>query len=107
MVWYTAGKGDHAGAVYALVVGWPVDDIITLGSVKAVSKATTSVKFIGLTDFSLTFDQTDSGLRIHFPAMSHVAFHCGSGCRYVYALKMENVEPASERLNDIEVNLLH
>jgi hypothetical protein len=59
----TPGKGDLAGTVYALVIGWPEDDVLTLGSVKATAEVST-IQFIGLNDYSLVFEQTADGLNI-------------------------------------------
>ena len=103
-VWYTAGKGDLAGAVYALVIGWPEGDSITLGSVNALSKATT-IKFIGLNDANLDFEQTADGLNIKFPSLSSVLNGCGSGCQWVFVLKMENVAPVTEE-NFVKIDLI-
>ena len=103
-VWYTAGKGDQAGAVYAIVIGWPEGDSITLGSVKAQSQNTT-IKFIGLNYAILNFEQTTNGLNIKFPLLSSVLNTCGSGCQWVYALKMENVAPVTEE-NFAKIELL-
>ena len=104
-VWYTAGKGNLAGNVYALVIGWPDNDVLTLGSVKAVSKQT-SIQFLGLNDYPLKYQQTDTGLQIEFPSMSLVAGRCGAGCQWVYALKMENVVPVNFQNNFIEIDLI-
>lgn len=103
-VWYTAGKGDLSGIVYALVIGWPEGDSITLGSVKAVSKAS-SITFIGLKDGNLEFEQTSDGLKIEFPSLSSVLNECGPGCQWVYAIKMENVAPVTE-VNVVEIDIV-
>ena len=36
-VWYTASKADKGATVYAIVLGWPMDDMVHLGSVKVIS----------------------------------------------------------------------
>jgi alpha-L-fucosidase len=55
-VWYTAGKGALSGNVYALVIGWPKDEKLILGSVRADS-GSAKVDIIGL-DRELEFKQT-------------------------------------------------
>jgi hypothetical protein len=106
-VWYTAGKGDLSGNVYALVIGWPENDVLTLGSVRVVSKETTSIQFVGLPNSPLKFQQTDQGLQIEFPSMSLVASQCGAGCQWVYALKMSNVVPTNFHNDFVEIDLLN
>ena len=61
-VWYTAGKGSLLGTVYALVIGWPKNGVVVLGSVQAHPGLTT-IELIGL-EKSLKYKQTESGLLV-------------------------------------------
>ena len=94
-VWYTAGKGNYSGCVYALVIGWPKNDVLTLGSVSA-DQGSTKIRLIGFEE-DLVYQQIEIGLRIQFPRMSKVLDQCGLGCQWIYALKMEKAKPVNTK----------
>ena len=98
-VWYTAGKGDLEGTIYALVIGWPKGDVLALGSVQA-SKSST-IQLIGFKG-DLDYEQTESELRIGFPNLSQVIEQCGLGCQWVYALRIQRAIPALQQDYQIE-----
>jgi alpha-L-fucosidase len=100
-VWYTAGKGDLEGTIYALVVGWPKGDILTLGSVKADKDSTTTIQLIGFNG-DLVYKQTESELQISFPNLSQVIEECGLGCQWVYALRIQQGIPRFQQDYQIE-----
>jgi alpha-L-fucosidase len=100
-VWYTAGKGNFSGYVYALVIGWPKNDVLTLKSATA-DPGLTKIALIGFEE-ELIYEQTEIGLRIQFPRMSQVLEQCGSGCQWIYALKMEKVKPANSKQQEDEL----
>lgn len=105
-VWYTAGKDNLEEFVYALVIGWPANGTITLGSTRAIAGAT-KIEFLGLEGSDLKYNQIDTGLQVQFPQSSQVLTECGNGCQWVYALKMNNVEPVFENEADIDILYLN
>jgi len=100
-VWYTAGKGSLEGTIYALVIGWPKGDVLTLGSVRVSKSSTTTIQLIGFNG-DLDYEQTESELQIGFPNLNQVIEQCGLGCQWVYALKIEQAIPAFQRDYQIE-----
>jgi len=92
-VWYTS----RGGNVYAIVLEWPEDDILILAD--PVSKEDTKVSLLGLEE-SLEFRQIDEGLAVHFPSMSKLVRECGSGCRWGYVLKLENLANNGENAEE-------
>jgi len=106
-VWYTAGKDNLKSYVYALVIGWPSDGKITLGSVKS-SQEQTKVEFLGLKESNLSYAETANGLQIQFPSLNQVISECGDGCKWVHVLKMNDVQPVYNFYdNEIEVIALN
>jgi alpha-L-fucosidase len=101
-VWYTAGKGDLVDNVYALVIGWPADNILTLGSVMGAS----SIEFLGLDGSTLSFTETEAGLQITFPALNVVWSECGNGCQWVYALKITKAVPSLAVQYSVEIDFI-
>ena len=99
--WYTVGKGDLVDQVYALVIGWPEDNVVTLGSVTGAS----SVEFLGLEGSKLSYEETGAGLQITFPSMNVVMSQCGAGCQWVYALKITEAVPALEINYSVGIDL--
>lgn len=85
LVWYTS----KYQVVYAIALGWPQDEVLTLGSVKA--DATTTVELLGYQGGTLAFQQQDELLSITFPSMSKYTRQCGEHCQWAYTLKLQNV----------------
>ncbi|KAK3859825.1 hypothetical protein Pcinc_034081 [Petrolisthes cinctipes] len=82
-VWYTS-RGDR---VYAMVLEWPEDDLVKLGSV--VTTKHTSITMLGYGHGNLTFTPLENtGTHVTFPAMSKVA------SQWVWVLDMLGVIPA-------------
>jgi alpha-L-fucosidase len=105
-VWYTSGKDSLDGFVYALVIGWPVNGTLTLGSARA-NPGVTKIEFLGLKGSDLEYNQIEGGLQIQFPQASQVLAEC-SNCNWVYGLKMSNLEPVFDNYeNNIEVDILY
>ncbi len=90
------GKGNLEGTIYALVIGWPKGDVLTLGSVQVGKNSTTTIQLIGFNG-NLNYEQTDSGLQIRFPNLSEVVEQCELGCQWVYALRIEGAIPTFKR----------
>ncbi|KAA0201771.1 hypothetical protein HAZT_HAZT011043 [Hyalella azteca] len=85
-VWYTS----TSTAVYALVLTWPADDLLTLGSVSS----TVSTSITALTDRQLQrqlqFKEVSKGLQIALPPQSSLA------SQWVWVLKMRDVLPVQQ-----------
>jgi len=85
-VWYTQ-KPD---AVYAIALGWPNEDALTLGDVE-VNDAST-IEMLGY-DQHLQFTKNGQKVTIKFPSMSSFVKKCGKQCMPAYTLKLKNVTP--------------
>jgi len=85
-VWYTQ-KPD---AVYAIVLGWPDEDTLTLGDVEVSN--TSTIEMLGY-DQPLKFAKNGQKVTITFPLMSSFVKKCGKQCMPGYTLKLKNVAP--------------
>ncbi|XP_069950490.1 alpha-L-fucosidase-like isoform X4 [Cherax quadricarinatus] len=81
-VWYTL-KGD---LVYSIVLIWPKDNTLTLGSVQ--STPDTTVTMLGYSSSNLQFKDAIGGLSVTFPPMSQVT------SQWVWVLAMSGINPA-------------
>jgi hypothetical protein len=108
-VWYTAKM--NINTVYAIMLGWPnMDEILTLGSVKADSG--TKIEMLGYKSGLLQYKQEANGLSINLPPFFKVIEGCPE-CQWASVLKMTNVTPKTskpdnlvdELYNEIEIVL--
>ncbi|XP_027234189.2 alpha-L-fucosidase isoform X2 [Penaeus vannamei] len=85
-VWYTSKDN----LVYAMVLSWPEEDVLTLGSVRSTPQ--THVAMLAYKDdhgsSSLEFTILDDGIAVTFPAMSRVA------SQWAWVLVFHGIEPA-------------
>lgn len=76
--------------VYAMVLSWPEEDVLTLGSVRSTPQ--THVAMLAYKDdhgsSSLEFTILDDGIAVTFPAMSRVA------SQWAWVLVFHGIEPA-------------
>ncbi|CAL4115880.1 unnamed protein product, partial [Meganyctiphanes norvegica] len=86
-VWYTS----KADAVYAIVLNWPENNILTLGSVKSTPSST--ITMFGYDGGKLKFVEGSSGLEVTFPWMNHVT------SEWAWVLEMKGVQPVAPTKN--------
>ena len=98
-VWYTS----KAGSVYAISLGWPQDDVLQLGDVKATAQ--TKVTLLGY-NAPLEFKQNSKTLAIQLPKMSSFVATCGKKCLPGLSFKLEKVTPVESFHHKVRVNLV-
>lgn len=87
-VWYTEKENN----VYAMMLGWPSDDILILNSVMATESSV--IKLVGYSSTNLVFTQQAGSLQITLPPLSKVMSACPK-CKWAFSLKMTNVKPVN------------
>ncbi|CAG2065737.1 unnamed protein product, partial [Timema podura] len=78
-VWYTQKKNNSV--VYAIVLNWPKNGLLLLGSPTLVPEST--ITLLGYTG-NLQWNETDNGIKIQFPDRENVK------SKWAWALKLTN-----------------
>lgn len=85
-VWFTSKEG----TVYAIVLQWPQENVLSLGSVKDTPD--TTISLLGYTTtphtFHVSFRGVKKGIQVMFPSMADVKG------QWAWVLAMKNVLPA-------------
>jgi len=90
-VWYTLNP-DY---VYATALGWPKNNILTLGDVKLYQNIST-VEMLGYgleRGEKLDFETTEEAVSITFPSLSKFIEECGKHCLPAFVLRIHRASP--------------
>ena len=86
-VYYTR-RGD---IVYAIMIGWPSGEVVTLAAPKATDLKT-KITMLGLPDQRLKFLQKSETLHIEMPSLGRLISTCRKGCEWGYVLKLVDLK---------------
>ncbi len=95
--------------VYAVALGWPDSDVLTVRAPAAAAVAgTTKMRMLGIPKGGeLSFQKNGHGdLEIKFPSMSFVRKECGPGCDWGYVVAMTGLQMTDDQIvpNVVVVN---
>ena len=100
-VWYTTSATTKQIVVFAIVLGWPNDDLLQLGSIKTMLD--TKIEILGLNQ-QLEYEQSGLLTKIRLPSFAKMYKAC-IPCQWAFVLKLTNIEPKGQWEDEVLLEL--